>query len=252
MGAIQWSNRSSPILHALSAFASLAPHELDLIAEQVLFTRFDAPLTELHAAGDSANQRILLSGWACRQRMLPDGRRQIINLIVPGDIIGPRQRPAIPAASATVALTDVETSDASNLLAAAEQQDYPGLRKALHAAAALEEFFSREQIVRLGRQTAHERMVHLMLELRLRLAAAGLGSADSFPMPLTQEVIADVLGVSAVHANRTLQQVRREGLLELRRGRVRILQPELMESIANWTLTTTGTNTPQPVSDWQG
>ena len=91
-----------------------------------------------------------------------------------------------------------------------------------------------DHIVRLGRQTAYERMVHLMLEFHHRLQIAGLATNDSFPMPLTQEVMADSLGLSVVHVNRTLQQVRRDGLLEIRSGQVKLLDLKLMQAVADW------------------
>jgi CRP-like cAMP-binding protein len=79
--------------------------------------------------------------------------------------------------------------------------------------------------MRLGRQTALERTAHLFLELRQRLAAVGLADGARFPLPLTQEVLADTLGLSIVHMNRTLQQLRREGLVEVKSGWARLLDP---------------------------
>jgi CRP-like cAMP-binding protein len=88
--------------------------------------------------------------------------------------------------------------------------------------------------VRLGRQTACGRFAHLMLELSGRLARLGLVSGDSFAMPLTQEVLADALGLSVVHVNRTVQLLRREGLLDIRGGMVSLLQPERLRALASW------------------
>jgi CRP-like cAMP-binding protein len=70
-----------------------------------------------------------------------------------------------------------------------------------------------DHIVRLGRLTAYERVAHLVLDIRDRLALVGLAAPDSFPPPLTQETLADVLGLSSVHVNRMLQQLRRDGLV---------------------------------------
>jgi CRP-like cAMP-binding protein len=74
-----------------------------------------------------------------------------------------------------------------------------------------------------------------MLELRHRLSNAGLVSGWRFPMPLTQEQLADTLGLSIVHVNRTLQQLRREKLVDLKRGWIELLDPDLMRSVSDFT-----------------
>jgi len=93
----------------------------------------------------------------------------------------------------------------------------------------------RDQIVRLGRQTAYERMAHFMLELHARLQVAGIASSHTFALPVSQEVLADVLGLSVVHTNRVMQQVRHDGLLETRSGQVKILDLDAMRAVADWT-----------------
>ena len=91
-----------------------------------------------------------------------------------------------------------------------------------------------DQIVRLGRQTAYERLLHLVLEFHHRLQAVGMVNGYSFAFPLTQEVLADALGLSVVHINRTLQQVRRDRLLDMRGGQVTLRQIDLMRAMADW------------------
>jgi hypothetical protein len=86
----------------------------------------------------------------------------------------------------------------------------------------------------LGRQTAYERVAHFLLEVQRRLEIAGLGDGQRFPLPLTQEIMGDALGLSIVHVNRTLQQLRRERLIELRSGVTILLQRDLLASIANF------------------
>jgi CRP-like cAMP-binding protein len=86
----------------------------------------------------------------------------------------------------------------------------------------------------LGRQTAYERLVHLVLEFYGRLQAIGMVDGDSFALPLTQDILADALGLSVVHINRTLQQVRRDRLLDMRGGQVTLRQLDLMRAMADW------------------
>jgi CRP-like cAMP-binding protein len=221
----------------INSLVGLTPREMLFLEEQTASSRLIESGTELHAVRDSENQRILIAGWACRQRLLPDGRRQIVTFLVPGDIIGPLQWPVQPASGASVALTRVEVADATYLLQRSSHasHDYPALARARQLLVLLEDVFLHDQIVRLGRHTAYERMIHLILELRFRLALAGLVDGAGFALPLTQDVLADALGLSLVHANRTLQQIRRDGLMELRAGRVTILRPDIMEEIVDWT-----------------
>ena len=193
-----------------------------------------------HAAGDlladvgalEARPRFIFSGWACRQRILPDGRRQIFSFLLPGDsisIVGRSHRELC----AVVALTNVETGDARAVVEAADSGRAPGLAQALAALEAQEQTLLLDHVVRLGRQTAYERMAHLLLEFQRRLQLAGVGDDRRFPLPLTQEVMGDALGLSIVHVNRTLQQLRRDGLLELRYGVAILLQPERLAEIAD-------------------
>ena len=180
---------------------------------------------------------ILLSGWACTQRLLGDGRRQIVRFLLPGDAIGSLSRPGLPAPSAALALTPVVVADARPLLRTTDDDGtaLSGLAEAVALMAHADEINLRDQVVRLGRQTAYERLVHLVLEFHSRLQAIHMVDGDSFSLPLTQEILADALGLSVVHINRTLQQVRRDRLLDMRGGQVTLRQMELMRAMADWT-----------------
>lgn len=193
-----------------------------------------APGEELIGEGRAQRlPRFLVAGWAARQRVLPDGRRQIFSLILPGDSLGVASRNAPPAPWAIVALTALETVDAEPALEAALDGRAPGVARAISAAALDEERLLLDHMVRLGQQTAYERVAHFLLELQRRLQIAGLGDSQRFPLPLTQEILADALGLSIVHVNRTLQQLRRERLIELRSGVAILLQPQALSDIAN-------------------
>ena len=211
-----------------------------LSAADVLLVRGLSALREQHAVGAEVcaegaalRPRVILSGWAARMRLLPDGRRQIFSLLVPGDGLGLCPRPQPLGLSACVALTRLETADAAMLRDAADDPA-SGLGLACARAACLEEAQVLDHVMRLGRQTALERTAHLFLELRWRLAAVGLAAESRFPLPLTQEVLADALGLSIVHVNRTLQQLRREGLIEMKSGWVELLDREGLSELADF------------------
>ena len=205
----------------LSAFAPLGDGDRALLAALPPQRRQHAPGDDLDELGEALRQpRLVVSGWGCRMRTLPDGRRQIFSFLLPGDLVGIGARPNPLAVCRTTALTRMETADARPLLDVLSgiNRQAPGVRAALLVCAAQEEACLLDQVVRLGRQTALERTAHLLLELRWRLSTAGLSGERRFPLPLTQEMLADALGLSVVHANRTLQALRRDRLLELRAG----------------------------------
>lgn len=220
------------VIRRMRAVCALSDAELELL-------RTLGERRERRPAGDelapegglASRARFILSGWGCRQRVLPDGRRQIFSFLVPGDAVWLTRRLG-PELSTTTTLTAVETIDAEPVLDAIDAGQAPGLARAIQTLERMEQGYLLDHIVRLGRQTAYERVAHLLLELQGRLEVGGLGDSQRFPLPLTQEVLADALGLSIVHVNRTLQQLRRERLIELRSGVAILLQPEALADIA--------------------
>jgi CRP-like cAMP-binding protein len=224
-----------PVLRRLKTFAALSEEEQALVRSISERRERHSPGEELVAEGQVERRtRFVVSGWACRQRVMPDGRRQIFGFLLPGDALGPGERAAGAALASVVALTARETADGEPIGEAARANRAPGIAQALVRARQLEQSLLLDHVVRLGRQTAYERVAHFMLELQHRMEVAGFGDAQRFPLPLTQEILADVLGLSIVHVNRTLQQLRRERLIELRSGVAILLQPDMLASIADY------------------
>jgi CRP-like cAMP-binding protein len=231
------------ILNRYQAFAPLNAEEA------ALFRTLDAPIEtvprgrDLHLEGRPVQPRFLLSGWACRFRILGDGRRMIMGFILPGDGIGVCKRHHPLALASVVALTDCRTLAATPSFShGADLSAHANLRHALSVAHSLDEAWLLDQVMRLGRQTAFERMAHLLLELHWRLSQVKLADEGRFQMPLTQEVLADATGLSVVHVNRTIQQLRRERLIEWRNHTITILEPALLTEMAEF-------KPPRP-SDW--
>lgn len=241
-GGIKSKAANQLVVTRLKAMSRLGPESEAVIMALSHQSRHEAG-AELVRDREPLLPRFLVEGWAARVRWLPDGRRQIITFILPGDGIGICERPAPLALSPVVALTAGQTLDGREVAAVLwSSESHTDLSHAFHMSASFDEAALIDQVVRLGRQTAYERLAHLLLELGYRLALAGLAPKDDFPCPLTQEMLADATGLSVVHVNRTLQQMRREDLLEFRSGRVRLLQFDLLEAIADW-------RSPQP-SAW--
>ena len=220
-----------------AAFVSLTEAERELLRDLVAASRYHPPRRDLWAVGTPAPPpRMLVSGWACRYRQLADGRRQIVCFVLPGDFVGPVLQPRLPSSCAVAAITEVETASAKPLADAAEAIDsaYPGLAHVARMTGQLQESLLSDQIVRLGQQSASARFAHLMLDLGSRLYRLGLAETNRFALPLTQEVLADALGLSVVHLNRTLQQLRRDGLITWKNGVIAFPQPDQIRALADW------------------
>jgi len=189
---------------------------------------------ELIGEGAAQDQpRILLEGWALRQRGLAGGRRQIFGFVLPGDVFGLCARPDHIVMCSIVAATAV-TSSPLPFLGGAMREEAGALREFVWHMIAREEACLLDQVVRLGRQSAHERLLHLLLELHARLREVGKTDGPAFHLPLSQEVLSDALGLSVVHTNRTLQQLRREQLIETHGSHLILSDPERMAEIARY------------------
>lgn len=225
------------VLRRLSGYVPLAAEETALLHQLAARPVLVPARTELVRDGEAAPRpQVLLEGWACRQRLLADGRRQIVVVLLPGDLIGldQRRRP-LPFGSVTT-LTPAQVCEAGALReAAAGRGKEAGLAAALRQAREMEEIWLVNQVVRLGRQTAYERVAHFLLELRERLAAVDRVQENRFSFPITQEVLADALGLSVVHMNRTMQQLRRDGLVEQRATAITLRDVPALVSIADYT-----------------
>ena len=211
----------SPALNRLSRLAPLDPVAVTALTEAMSRPQQLRPRRDLVVEGrDIAGPQWILAGWAARVRILPDGRRQFMSFYLPGDLIGATHQ-ARPIAPATViALTETVVCPAPAAPAGS------GLAQAYAVAEALDEAYLLSHVVQLGRLNAQERISDFLLEIYERLSLAGLTVGGSFEMPLTQEMLADALGLTPVHVNRMIQQARRDGELMWKSGRILLRDPE--------------------------
>jgi len=181
---------------------------------------------ELVVAGAELSAPLfLVSGWAAQVVYLRDGRRQIIDFNLPGDLVGYCARSGARAGAATVALTRVHVVSAISL-------GDVGLAQCLRE---IENDYERRllrQIVRNGRQSAIERVASLLFEFYVRMDASGQVNANRFAFPITQEMLADGLGLSVVHVNRTMQQLRRANLVATEGLMLEIRNADALASLA--------------------
>lgn len=171
--------------------------------------------------GQSAQAAYILSeGWVCSYKLQADGTRQIVDFQVPGDFLGLRSVLLRTSDHSFEPIVDIEAAEvlASDLLDAFART--PRLAIAVLWAASRDEAMVVEHLVGIGRRSADARMGHFLLELGSRLALVGIGTREGFDCPLTQYHLADTLGLSAVHVNRVLRQLRENGLVTFRDGHV--------------------------------
>lgn len=176
----------------------------------------------------------LLEGWAIRHKSMPDGRRQILNILLPGDLVG-LQGELMGAAQYDVeALTRVQLCVFRRDTFLALSQADPALALDIAWLSALSERFSDDILLSVGRRTALERVAMLLVHLHRRASSAGLSQNGTVPFPLTQIDISDALGLSPVHTNRVLQRLRREGLVRLAAGRLAIGDLRALRRVADY------------------
>lgn len=168
---------------------------------------------------------VIASGWLAEHRTLKDGRRQILNIRLPGDVAGVDGLTHCKALFATSTLTECELIplplDAFHGL----MRDAPRIGTAILMRTLRTEALLREWEVNLGRRGAPERLAHLLMELARRIEFRGLGEAPRYPMPLTQGEIADCLGVTPEHVSRMLRSLREDGVARIE-GKALIVQDE--------------------------
>ena len=187
---------------------------LELLCAGAVHHRADEDITRGSEPGTIA---LLLTGFAYRSKLLSDGRRQINGLFVPGDLCGHISAclsPGLDHVVRSLSPSLVASISASTLDSLMEEK--PRIARALWINTVTDDAILREWVVSLGRRTAYERMAHLFCEIFLRLRAVGLVDGLSCDLPLTQMDLGDLLGLSTVHVNRVLQQLRRDDLIVLK------------------------------------
>jgi CRP-like cAMP-binding protein len=205
----------------LGRFLPLSSEEAAGLAALEVQRRPVAAGTELiHERQAGQRAFILQEGWACCYKLLPDGGRQVIDVRMPGDFIGLRSILLRTADHSSEAVTDVVVAEVPAQRMLATFQELPRLGAAILWAASRDEAMVVEHLVGVGRRDALVRTAHFLVELGLRLRLVGMGTETAFACPLNQYLLADALGLTAIHVNRVLRQLRELGLVTFRDGQV--------------------------------
>lgn len=190
--------------------------------------------TLLLEGSHSAHLYTLLSGWAFRYKSLPDGRRQILNYMLPGDLVGLQgsvigeMQHSVEALSPLV-LCVFQRNRLQELF-----RNHPGLGFDLTWLAAQEERMLDDHLLSLGRRTAMERAAYLIAFLFQRAASVGLNAISTLYLPITQMHVADTLGLSIVHTNKTLRKLADRQLIRWLDRSCEVIDIEGLMQVAGW------------------
>jgi|CXWL01.1.fsa_nt_gi CRP-like cAMP-binding protein len=197
-------------------------------------TRFGANASIVRAGEPQHLVHVILSGWAYRAAQLENGRRQILTFLIPGDLVDIEAliSPEAPAHFSVRSLTDIELRSYPAAPLRALAMGDPDRRRAYESDVRSHLAGMGHRLVDIGQRGAPGRLARLLVELHDRQAARGAAEAGAFDLPANQDQIADALGITSVHVNRTLRGFRNAGLVEIERKRARILDRSALERVA--------------------
>jgi CRP-like cAMP-binding protein len=175
---------------------------------------------------------LILTGWACRYKVLPDGQRQIMAYFIPGDLSDQRifVLTRMDHSIATMTAASVVVIPAQTMIDLTD--GHPRIAQALWWNTLVDEAVTREWVVNVGQRKALERVAHLICEMFVRIRAVGLSDGLSFDFPITQTDLADTVGLTLVHTNRILQNLRAERLIAWTRHRLTILDFDRLATLS--------------------
>ncbi|RKD56157.1 MULTISPECIES: Crp/Fnr family transcriptional regulator [unclassified Rhizobium] len=188
----------------------------------------------IHEDRQARSAYLIYTGWACSYRLLRNGTRQIINFHVQGDLLGARRLLSPDCDDNLSAITCVEVGeiDIDNLLAAFFSDNH--LAMSILWSTFRDESIVTQHLVDIGRLRPINRTAHFFLELGARLNLAGVGTGTTYQCPLTQSLIADALGLTTVHFNRVLRQLRELNTMIFHEGQVELLDSARLERLADF------------------
>jgi CRP-like cAMP-binding protein len=217
------------------AFKSKTDTEIDFIDSMKIGQRLVPAGTDIiHAGQTDAELFTLYSGWAFRQKSLPDGRRQILNFLLPGDLVG-LQASLLDAAEHSIeALTDVELCVFSRSKTWTVFERMPQLAYELSWLGAREESIVDEGMTSVGQRSARERIAALVMSLYRRSEQLGHVQDRTFLFPLTRQHLADALGLSLVHTIKSWSYLRKAGYFTFDGRHLTLANPRLTERLAQY------------------
>lgn len=214
---------SSPLVRKLGALCLLSEEEIDFLEGlQNNTVEVERGRDFIEEDSDLRTTFIVIEGWAVRYGLLSNGRRQILSYALPGDILGLHVNFRATATYSASALTPLKLAAVDPRRIIEISQKYPIIAAGLSWCTAREFAILGDQAIRLGRLSAKQRLAHLFLELWHRFALIEVDNGNWLEIPMTQRDLADTLGMSLVHTNRSLKSLRNVGLISVTKDHVRL------------------------------
>lgn len=232
MGVFEDEN---PLTAKLSRVMTLSLDDRAALQAMCREVRQVGPRRDIIRDGDQPDRvHLILKGWACRYKILKNGKRQITALLLPGDFCDlhagmlDQMDHSIASLSATT-FAYVDRAQFDDLT-----RTRPAILRALWWATLVDEGVLRSWIVSLGVRSARERVAHLICELRERMSNIDSEHNGQFTMPLTQPDLAEALGLTPIHVNRVVRQLLADEVVDIHRGEVKVLDLEALVRIADF------------------
>lgn len=195
---------------------------------------FDRGMSLAHEGAAGGGAFIVDEGWTFSSKLLPQGARQVLDIQIPGDIAGLQSLAAPFAVHNVTAITRVEAREIRFGALAETFVRCPNVARLFFRLATAETGIAGERLIDIGRRTALERTAHFILELATRLRLVGMGMESGFYCPMTQCLIADALGLTPIHVNRVLRDLRRARLAHHHRGWISLLDAPKLADLAQF------------------
>jgi CRP-like cAMP-binding protein len=196
--------------------------------------QYPAEKTVVSDGQEATDCCLIADGFCARSKTIGDGKRQILSIHIPGEI------PDLMSLFLHVMDHDLSTLTPCTMGFISHEtlrrlhRRRPNVAEIFWRDTLIDAAMFREWIVNVGQRPAPARLAHVMTELRERLRIIERLNGNSFEMPLTQEQIGEALGITAVHVNRVIKQLRQEGIVEFNRGRVSVLNETKFEELADF------------------
>ncbi|MEO8141507.1 MAG: Crp/Fnr family transcriptional regulator [Sphingomicrobium sp.] len=214
---------------------TLSPADVAMLERMTSRPRDYAAKQDIIREGDRPGPVfIVLEGWACCYKILPSGSRQIMAFMLPGDACNLHVGMLARMDHSLQAITPAKVAPIPGDEMATILNDYPRIAAAMYKSQLIDEGTLRAWIVSMGRRSSIERVAHLMCELYLRTIVANGIPDDEVSLPISQIIFADALGMTPVHINRILRELREAGAMAFSRGSLKVIDPVKLVQIAGF------------------
>ena len=222
-------------IEKLQAFTELTDASVDALEKATREPTIIGPRKDLIREGDQPGPVFaVLEGWAFRYKVLPNGSRQIMAFLMPGDACDLNIDMLAEMDHSIQTVTHAKVVKIDGRVMNTLMTEHQDVARAMYMAQLVDESTLRAWIVSLGRRSSVERAAHLLLELYIRGVRTGFTGRNDMELPLSQTILADALGMTPVHLNRTLQGFRKSGAVALQRGILRIHDPAVLTRLSGF------------------